>query len=183
MAGIRHGRSHVTLWYQNTPSGLRHQPSRPLAQPWLGPGAGSAQRDAAARSIPSATRVTPRMRVVEQSFALLHWYAARRRLARRVSVRSGTIKGNESTHSPPLSIYSAPGDLRQDPGRAVESPAETRTCGNGSREVRVVVGVWVARGRRTGGGTRGAVAGTRRGGCGCARRRMVASDLRSELMT
>jgi ABC-type oligopeptide transport system ATPase subunit len=35
-----------------------------------------------------------------------------------------TIKGKESTHSFPLSTYSAPGGLRQDPGRAAESPAE-----------------------------------------------------------
>jgi hypothetical protein len=30
----------------------------------------------------------------------------------------------EGTHSPPLSIYSAPGGLRQDPGRAAEWLAE-----------------------------------------------------------
>jgi len=30
----------------------------------------------------------------------------------------------------PFSTYSAPGALRQDPGRAAESPAEARTCGN-----------------------------------------------------
>ena len=29
-----------------------------------------------------------------------------------------TVKGKESTHSPPVSTYSAPGGLRQDPGRA-----------------------------------------------------------------
>jgi hypothetical protein len=46
----------------------------------------------------------------------------------------------------------------------------------GSRSACVVVGVWVARGRRAAGRTRGAVAGTRRGGAG-------ASDLRSELIT
>jgi hypothetical protein len=33
----------------------------------------------------------------------------------------------------PLSTYSARGGLRQDPGRAAESPAEARSCGNGSR--------------------------------------------------
>jgi helix-turn-helix protein len=47
--------------------------------------------------------------------------------------------GKESTHSFPLSTYSAPGDLRQDPGRAAESPAEARTCGNGSCEMRVLL--------------------------------------------
>src|SRR5664279_6506147 len=34
-------------------------------------------------------------------------------------------------HPPPLSTYSAPGGLRQDPGRAAESPAEatiSRNC-------------------------------------------------------
>jgi len=39
-------------------------------------------------------------------------------------------KGKELTHSLPFSTYSAPGVLRQDPGRAAESPAEARTCGN-----------------------------------------------------
>jgi hypothetical protein len=39
-------------------------------------------------------------------------------------------KGKEVTHSLPLSMYSAPGGLRQDPGRVAESPAEARTCGN-----------------------------------------------------
>jgi hypothetical protein len=36
----------------------------------------------------------------------------------------------EIPHSPPLSTYSAPGVLRQDPGRVAESPAEAGTCGN-----------------------------------------------------
>jgi len=55
-------------------------------------------------------------------------------------------KGKESTHPFPLSTYSAPGDLRQDPGRAVESPAEARTCGNGSREMRVLLSTYGSRG-------------------------------------
>src|ERR1700722_7143532 len=47
---------------------------------------------------------------------------------RRTTARSG-FRGRwcnemERTHSPPFSIYSALGGLRQDPGRAVESPAE-----------------------------------------------------------
>jgi hypothetical protein len=43
--------------------------------------------------------------------------------------------------------------LRQDPGRAPESPAEARTYGKWeSRNACVVVDVWVARGRRTDGG-------------------------------
>ena len=57
-----------------------------------------------------------------------------------------TMKGKESTHSPPLSIYSAPGGLRQDPGRAAESLAGARTCGNGSREMRVLLPAYGSRG-------------------------------------
>jgi hypothetical protein len=37
-----------------------------------------------------------------------------------------TAKGKERTHSSPLSMYSAPGGLRQDPGRAAESPTEAK---------------------------------------------------------
>ena len=77
-----------------------------------------------------------------------------------------TTKGKESTHSLPLSTYSAPGGLRQDPGRAAESPAEARTCGNqGFAKYVCSLRVGLA-GRRTAGGTRGAVAGTRCGGAG-----------------
>ncbi|AVV46248.1 hypothetical protein C6376_37780 [Streptomyces sp. P3] len=40
-------------------------------------------------------------------------------------------KGNGGRpHSLPLSTYSAPGGLRQDPRRTAESQAEARTCGN-----------------------------------------------------
>ena len=39
-------------------------------------------------------------------------------------------KRERSDSSLPLSTYSAPGGLRQDPGRAAESPAEARTCGH-----------------------------------------------------
>lgn len=42
---------------------------------------------------------------------------------------SGKSKGKEDTYSLPLSMYSAQGVLRQDPGCAAESPAEARTCG------------------------------------------------------
>jgi hypothetical protein len=38
-----------------------------------------------------------------------------------------TMKGKKNTHSLPLSTYSAPGGLRQDPGRAAESSAEAGT--------------------------------------------------------
>jgi len=40
-------------------------------------------------------------------------------------------------HSSPLSIYSAPGGLPQDPGRAAKWLAEARTQQNGGCEVRV----------------------------------------------
>jgi hypothetical protein len=58
-------------------------------------------------------------------------------------VMSGLIRMKDAekerdTYPPPLSIYSAPGGLRQDPGRAVESPAGARIRGNGSREMRVL---------------------------------------------
>src|SRR5829696_2079364 len=57
-----------------------------------------------------------------------------------------TIEGKEGIHSLPLSTYSAPGGLRQDPGRAAESPAEARTCGTGSRDVRVLLSTYGGRG-------------------------------------
>jgi hypothetical protein len=69
-------------------------------------------------------------------------YAARRPFARRLSIPQRTTKGKESTHSFRLSIYGAPGGLRQDPGRAAESLAEARTCGNGSREMRVLLSTY-----------------------------------------
>jgi hypothetical protein len=40
----------------------------------------------------------------------------------------------------------APGGLRQDPGRAVESPAEARAYGNGGREMRVLLSTYDTRG-------------------------------------
>ena len=46
----------------------------------------------------------------------------------------------------PFSRYSASGALRQDPGRAAESPAEARTCGNqGFAKYVCFVDVWVSR--------------------------------------
>jgi hypothetical protein len=50
-----------------------------------------------------------------------------------------TTKGKESTHALPLSTYSAPGALRQDPGRAAESLAKVRTCGNGGLMIDVII--------------------------------------------
>lgn len=62
-------------------------------------------------------------------------YARRRRFGEGVSVHSGRSK--ESTASLSLSTYSAPGGLRQDAGRAAQSPAKiTRTYGNGRDEMR-----------------------------------------------
>ena len=46
----------------------------------------------------------------------------------------------------PLSAYSAPGALRQDPGRAAESLAEARTRGNGGSDMRVLLSTWGSRG-------------------------------------
>ena len=54
------------------------------------------------------------------------------------STADGNSKGKEITHSLPLSMYSAPGGLRQDPGNAAEWLAEARTYETGSREVRVL---------------------------------------------
>ena len=39
----------------------------------------------------------------------------------------------------PLEVYSAPGGLRQDPGRAAESSYENGTRENGSRELRTLL--------------------------------------------
>jgi hypothetical protein len=43
-------------------------------------------------------------------------------------------EGKGSGHPSPLSTYSAPGGLRQDPGRAAESTAEAKTWGMGNAE-------------------------------------------------
>jgi hypothetical protein len=53
-------------------------------------------------------------------------------------------EGKEGTHSLPLSAYTEPGGLRQDPGRAAQSPAEARTCGNGDSEMRVLLSTYTA---------------------------------------
>jgi len=109
------------------------------------------------------------------------------RQARRSSIWRASREGGQSAaddpkgkakrpHSLPLLTYSAPGGLRQDPGRVAQSPAEARTCGN--RELRstcALVDVWVSAGRRTGGETRGAVAHSVRR-CRCARRRTARSS-------
>jgi uncharacterized protein with GYD domain len=57
-----------------------------------------------------------------------------------------TRKARRVTHSLPLSTYTALGGLRQDPGRAAESLAEARTCGNGSRDARVLLSTYDLRG-------------------------------------
>jgi len=97
------------------------------------------------------------------SFRAASPYAVRHRFRPQLTSKG---KGKEVTYSLPLSTYSALGALRQDPGRAAESPAEARTCGNrgfakyGSSCRRVGFAV-----PRTG-GTCGAVAGSRCGGAG-----------------
>ena len=51
----------------------------------------------------------------------------------------GNTKGKEDISPLPLSTYSAPGGLRQGPGRAAQSPAEAESHGNGSRRARLVI--------------------------------------------
>src|ERR671912_1751856 len=53
---------------------------------------------------------------------------------RRLSVHSGR-KRQGATGSLPLLIYSARGGLRQDPGRAAQSPTEARACGNHAEQL------------------------------------------------
>jgi hypothetical protein len=84
-------------------------------------------------------------------------YAARCRFVRRLSVHNGR-KRQGVTRSLPLLIYSALGGLRQDPGRAAESPTEARTCGNqGFAKYVCFVGRMGRAERRTDGGTRRAL--------------------------
>jgi len=84
-------------------------------------------------------------------------------------------KGKEVTRSLPLSMYSAPGGLRQDPGRVAESPAEAKSTRiRDSRSTCAFCPRVGLAGRRTAGGTRGAVAHSVRR-CGCARRRTARS--------
>ena len=65
-----------------------------------------------------------------------HRHPRTRRRTRRVTASRGACpstpdaKGKKSADSLPLSTYSALGALRQDPGRAAESPAEARTRGD-----------------------------------------------------
>ena len=91
------------------------------------------------------------------------------RQARRSSIWRASREGGQSAaddpkgkakrpHSLPLLTYSAPGGLRQDPGRAPESSAGPRTDEDlGARRACVVVDGRGTR-RRTAGGTGGAVA-------------------------
>ena len=58
----------------------------------------------------------------------------------------GLRSGEDEYPLPPLSTYSSPRGLRQDPGRAVKSPAVTRTCGNESSEMRVLLSAARSRG-------------------------------------
>src|SRR5215210_2610041 len=71
-------------------------------------------------------------------------------LPSRRACPSTADKGTGRTHALPLSAYSPPGDLRQAPGEAPESSAakfsaEARTCGNGSREMRVWLSTYGSR--------------------------------------
>jgi hypothetical protein len=72
-----------------------------------GPADGNVRNEARAKTVLTEAAVPP--------------YAAPRRFAWRLPVHSGLSRERESTHSFPLSTYSAPGGgLRQDPGRAAE---------------------------------------------------------------
>jgi hypothetical protein len=77
-----------------------------------------------------------------------------------------TTKAKEFTRSLPFSMCSAPGGLRQDPGRAAESPAEARTWGIRDSRTRVLLAMYGSRETSNRRETRGAVAGTRCGGAG-----------------
>jgi hypothetical protein len=71
------------------------------------------------------------------------------------------------SRSLPLPTYSAPGGLRQDPGRASGFVGRGQNLRKrGMRSACGVVDVGIARRCRTAGGTRGGVAGTRCGGAG-----------------
>src|ERR1700736_4352478 len=71
---------------------------------------------------------------VETTRAEAVWTLAHRgysRLPEEVVRPQRTVNGKEGTHSLPLSTYSAPGGLRQDPGRAAEFRAEAKIGRNG----------------------------------------------------
>src|SRR5438128_7238471 len=74
---------------------------------------------------------------------------------------------NGISRSTPLPIRTPAGGLPQATGPAAYSPPEAPALAEWeARDACGVVNVWVARRRSTIGGTRGAVAGTRRGGAG-----------------
>jgi hypothetical protein len=61
--------------------------------------------------------------------------------------RTAKGKGKEVTRSLPLSMYSAPGGLRQDPGRVAESPGRSQNLRkSGIHEVRVLLSTYGPRG-------------------------------------
>jgi hypothetical protein len=101
-------------------------------------------------------------------------------------------------HSLPLSTYNGPGGLRQDPGRAAESSAEARINGNERRKMPVLLSTYDSRGgveplvalavrlRELGAEARVRAppdCAERLAEIGVQLRAMVASDLRSELIT
>ncbi len=61
------------------------------------------------------------------------WAGASRHLAESPGRGSPRHRKGGTANTPPLSTYSAPGGLRQGPGRAAEWLAEPRTDGNGGR--------------------------------------------------
>ena len=105
-------------------------------------------------------------------------YAARCRFARRLSVHSGRQKAKARRlrapcHSQCIAHRGACGKTRVvlHNLRPKPEPAEIREL----RSTCALVDVWVSAGRRTAGGTRGAVAHSVRR-CGCARRRTARSS-------
>ena len=67
-------------------------------------------------------------------------YVAHRRFARRLSSSQRTTRAKaRRSHSLPLLTYSAPGGLRQDPGRAAESAAGPTTDEDMGHDVRVLL--------------------------------------------
>ena len=103
---------------------------------------------------------------------------AARRFARRLSVYSGRPRGRRiltPLHFQPIAHPGACGKTRVVPHNRRPGPESTDM---GSRNACVVADVWVARGRRTADRTRGAGAGTRRGGAGVRYRRVTIEAIR-----
>ena len=138
---------------------------RPVSRMVTGPAGGSLEDQAL-----STTSEPAKLEEGEEPLVLRIHPQARgrtyRRTRRPAASRGGcpsTADGKEKARSYALlatPIYSALGGLRQDPGRAAQSPAEAGTCGDQefAKYVCRCRRVGLA-GRRTAGGTRGAGVG------------------------